>query len=60
MLRYACVPRRFDYDFVRDVLWPRVRGEMSGTGGHDRPAGDDIPRESDGTRIWAFGEPPAR
>lgn len=58
VLRYACVPRRFDYDFVRDVLWPRVREEMSGTGGHDRPAGDHIPRESDGTRIWAFGEPP--
>ena len=58
VLRYACVPRRFDYDFVRDVLWPRVREEMSGTGGHDRPAGDDIPREGDGSQIWAVGESP--
>jgi tetratricopeptide (TPR) repeat protein len=58
VLRYACVPRRFDYAFVRDVLWPRVREEMSGTGGHDRPAGDDIPREGDGQQIWAVGDYP--
>jgi tetratricopeptide (TPR) repeat protein len=58
VLRYACVPRRFDYAFVRDVLWPRVRQEMSGTGGHDRPAGDEIPREGDGQQIWAVGEYP--
>ncbi|HEX6519035.1 MAG TPA: hypothetical protein VF070_03355, partial [Streptosporangiaceae bacterium] len=58
VLRYACVPRRFDYDFVRDVLWPRVREEMSGTGGHDRPAGDEIPRDDDGKQIWAVGELP--
>ncbi len=58
VLRYACVPRRFDYDFVRNVLWPRVREEMSGTGGHDHPAGDDIPREGDGKQVWAVGELP--
>jgi cellulose synthase operon protein C len=58
VLRYACVPRRFDYDFVRDVLWPRVLEEMSGKGGHDRPAGDDIPREGDGSQIWAVGDYP--
>ena len=58
VLRYACVPRRFDYDFVRDVLWPRVREEMSGTGGHDRPADDDLPREGDGQQIWVVGDHP--
>jgi tetratricopeptide (TPR) repeat protein len=58
VLRYACVPRRFDYDFVRDVVWPRVREEMSGAGGLDRPAGDDIPHEDDGRDIWAVGELP--
>ena len=59
VLRYACVPRRFDYEFVRDVLWPRVREEMSGTGGHDLPADDDIPHEDDGNQIWAVGAEPA-
>ena len=59
VLRYACVPRRFDYDFVRDVLWPRVREEMAGTGGHDLPADDDIPHEDDGKQLWAVGTEPA-
>ena len=59
VLRYACVPRRFDYDFVRDVLWPRVREEMGGTGGHDLPADDDIPHEDDGKQLWAVGTEPA-
>ena len=59
VLRYACVPRRFDYDFVRDVLWPRVREEMGGTGGHDLPADDDIPHEDDGNQLWAVGAEPA-
>ena len=58
VLRYACVPRRFDYEFVREVLWPRVREEMSGIGGHDRPTTDDIPREDGETKIWAVGEGP--
>jgi tetratricopeptide (TPR) repeat protein len=58
VLRYAAVPRRFDYDFVRDVLWPRVREEMSGKGGLDRPARDDIPHEHGEDDLWAVGELP--
>jgi hypothetical protein len=59
VLRYAALPRRFDFEFVRDVLWPRVREEMAGEGGHDQPDSDDLPRgaEEDGKAVWEVGEP---
>ena len=59
VLRYAAIPRSFDYEFVRDVIWPRVREEMAGTGGHDRPAGDDIPQEDTGDTWVVSQAPPA-
>ena len=58
VLRYAAIPRRFDYDFVRDVLWRRVCGEMGGIGGLDHPAGDDLPQGTDGKGLWEVGETP--
>jgi cellulose synthase operon protein C len=55
VLRYAAIPRRFDYDFVCDVLWRRVCGEMNGTGGLDVPADDDLPAAGDGEVLWTTG-----
>ena len=40
VLRYAAIPRRFDYEFVRDVLWPHIREEMGGIRSRDNPAAD--------------------
>ena len=58
VLRYAAVPRRFDYEFVRDVIWPRVREGMSETGDLDHPADDDLPQE-DRKDAWPVGQAPA-
>jgi hypothetical protein len=58
VLRYAAIPRRFDFDFVRDVLWPRVVAEMDGTGGLDDPAGDDLPRQAGAGSLWVVGPSP--
>ena len=58
VLRYAAIPRRFDYEFVRDVIWPHVREGMSETGDLDRPADDDLPQE-DRKDTWPAGQAPA-
>jgi hypothetical protein len=42
VLRYAAVPRRFDDEIVRDVLWPRIERERSGTGELDNPEHDKL------------------
>lgn len=62
VLRYAAIARRFDYEFVRDVVWPRVREVMSGARNLDDPADDDLPGDGESrARLWAMGdEPPAQ
>ena len=57
LLRYAAIPRRFDYDFVSQVLWPRACQEMSGTGGQDDPAQDDLGRKGESKALWRVGAP---
>ena len=53
LLRYAAIPRRLDYEFVHDVLWPRIREGMAGIGGLDDPEGDDLPApEPDEEALW--------
>ena len=57
VLRYAAIPRRFDYEFVRDVIWRRAREEMAGTGDLDDPRTDRLPQEvGAGTGLWQVGE----
>ncbi|SNS14841.1 hypothetical protein SAMN04488107_1602 [Geodermatophilus saharensis] len=53
LLRYAAIPRRLDYEFVHDVLWPRIREGMAGQGQLDDPGGDDLPApEADEEPLW--------
>jgi hypothetical protein len=61
VLRYAAIPRRFDYEFVRDVLWPRVQDVISGGVSLDDPADDDLPGNDGGQdAAWQVGgEAPA-
>lgn len=57
VLRYAAIPRRFDYEFVRDVLWRRVREVMSGDVSLDDPASDDLPGSGKGQDPpWQAGD----
>jgi hypothetical protein len=62
VLRYAATARRFDYEFVCDVVWPHVREVMSGDTNLDDPAADDLPGDGKSpARLWAMDdEPPAQ
>jgi cellulose synthase operon protein C len=56
VLRYAAIPRRFDYEFVHDVLWDRVREAMSGNRTLDNPATDGLPgTEAERASLWPTG-----
>jgi hypothetical protein len=53
VLRYAAIPRRFDEEIVREVLWPRIQAERAGVGGLDDPDGDEL--DSDPETLWEVG-----
>jgi hypothetical protein len=55
VLRYAAVPRRFDDEIVRDVLWPRIERERSGDGELDNPDRDNL--AADAETPWQRAEP---
>jgi hypothetical protein len=60
VLRYAAIARRFDYEFVCAVVWPRVREVMSGARNLDDPAADDLPGDGESrVRLWVTGDEPA-
>ncbi|MBV8987923.1 MAG: hypothetical protein JO372_05100, partial [Solirubrobacterales bacterium] len=57
VVRYAALPRRFDYEFVRDVVWPRVLEERSGNSRRDDPARDQLGQiDRQRSALWKVGE----